>query len=103
MVATRCPALSSATATCIAIVVLPEPPFSFPTTMTCGAPDGPTGNINGLLYASHNRAGRGGAPRVDAGHETHPWAERFTPPGNFLDFRQALALWPGRGLSRRRI
>src|SRR5437899_8291586 len=36
MVATRCPAFISATTICIATVVLPEPPFSFPTTITCG-------------------------------------------------------------------
>src|SRR5215211_9530085 len=32
MVATRCPALSSATATCMATVDFPEPPFSLPRT-----------------------------------------------------------------------
>jgi hypothetical protein len=31
-------AFISATATCIAIVLFPEPPFSFPTTITCGTP-----------------------------------------------------------------
>src|SRR5207253_9042571 len=30
------PAFISATTMCIAIVVFPEPPFSFPTTITCG-------------------------------------------------------------------
>src|SRR5687768_17369989 len=35
MVATRCPALSSDTAICIAVVDLPEPPFSLPSTITC--------------------------------------------------------------------
>src|SRR6266852_2413920 len=38
MVARRCPLFINATAMCIAIVVFPEPPFSFPTTMTCGNP-----------------------------------------------------------------
>src|SRR5258705_12694046 len=36
MVARRWPHFISATAIWIAIVVFPEPPFSFPTTMTCG-------------------------------------------------------------------
>src|SRR6476620_6101668 len=35
MVATRCPALSRATAICMAVVDLPEPPFSLPSTITC--------------------------------------------------------------------
>src|SRR6187200_515943 len=35
MVATPQPDLRSATATCIAVVDLPEPPFSLPQTMTC--------------------------------------------------------------------
>jgi hypothetical protein len=38
MVARRCPHFINATAMCIAIVVFPEPPFSFPTTMTWGNP-----------------------------------------------------------------
>src|SRR5258706_7002381 len=38
MVARRWPLFINATAMCIAIVVFPEPPFSFPTTMTCGKP-----------------------------------------------------------------
>src|SRR6266403_853944 len=35
MVATRCPQLRRATATCIAIVDLPAPSLWLPTTMTC--------------------------------------------------------------------
>ena len=35
MVATRWPMFKSATATCIAVVDLPEPPFSLPSTTTC--------------------------------------------------------------------
>ena len=35
MVATRWPTFISATATCIAVVDLPEPPFSLPSTITC--------------------------------------------------------------------
>src|SRR5258708_26448295 len=38
MVARRWPLFINATAICIAIVVFPEPPFSFPTTMTWGKP-----------------------------------------------------------------
>jgi hypothetical protein len=36
MVARRWPLFINATAICIAIVVFPEPPFSFPTKMTWG-------------------------------------------------------------------
>jgi hypothetical protein len=35
MVATRWPTFIRATATCIAVVDLPEPPFSLPSTTTC--------------------------------------------------------------------
>ena len=35
MAATFSPERASATATCMAAVVLPEPPFSFPNTMIC--------------------------------------------------------------------
>src|SRR6267378_2683231 len=38
MVARRWPLFINATAICMAIVVFPEPPFSFPTTMTWGEP-----------------------------------------------------------------
>src|SRR5258708_16900885 len=38
MVASRWPLFINATAICMAIVVFPEPPFSFPTTMTWGDP-----------------------------------------------------------------
>src|SRR5882757_3823917 len=34
MVATRCPTFIRATATCIAVVDFPEPPFSLPSTTT---------------------------------------------------------------------
>ena len=40
--ATRWPACSSATATCMAVVDLPEPPFSLPRTMTCAENGLPT-------------------------------------------------------------
>src|SRR5438309_239592 len=43
MVATRCPDFISATATCMAVVDLPEPPFSLPSTMTCADCADPTG------------------------------------------------------------
>src|SRR3954447_10860861 len=46
MVTTRWPAFNSATARCIAMVVFPEPPFSFPTTMTCGEPGDRAGAHN---------------------------------------------------------
>src|ERR1043166_4483402 len=52
IVATRWPALSSATATCIAVVDLPEPPFSFPSTITCaelGTATGAWSNIYATL------------------------------------------------------
>src|SRR5215475_2078598 len=42
MVATRWPACSSATATCMAVVDFPEPPFSLPRTMTCADTGAPT-------------------------------------------------------------
>src|ERR1700742_2218685 len=42
MVATRWPACNSATATCMAVVDLPEPPFSLPRTMTCAENGLPT-------------------------------------------------------------
>src|SRR3954471_14289564 len=41
MVATRWPAFRSATAMCRAVVDLPEPPFSLPSTTTCAEPDWP--------------------------------------------------------------
>src|SRR5215470_15021347 len=52
IVATRWPALSSATAMCIAVVDLPEPPFSFPSTITCAECETVTGawsNIHATL------------------------------------------------------
>src|SRR6516225_4161973 len=41
MVATRWPAFIRATAICSAVVDLPEPPFSLPSTTTCAEPDCP--------------------------------------------------------------
>ena len=39
MVATRCPTFFRATATCMAVVDLPDPPFSLPMTTTCADAD----------------------------------------------------------------
>src|ERR1700736_1854242 len=49
MVARRWPLFINATAMCIAIVVFPEPPFSFPTTMTCGVVANPASTCNMTL------------------------------------------------------
>jgi hypothetical protein len=38
MLATRAPSLSSATTMCMAVVDLPEPPFSLPITSTWARP-----------------------------------------------------------------
>jgi len=53
MVATRCPKFISATATFMASVDFPAPPFSLPSTTTCAAAGRPvlgcTNNIFGYL------------------------------------------------------
>src|SRR5580698_2124198 len=58
MVATRWPACNSATAICMAVVDLPEPPFSLPRTMTCaenGLPTSACINIGDeTLWGTHS-------------------------------------------------
>src|SRR5262245_51679070 len=54
MVATRWPALSSATAMCIAVGDLPEPPFSFPRTITCAELETVTGAWSNIYATLDN-------------------------------------------------
>src|SRR5271156_3020945 len=59
MVATRWPAFIRATAICSAVVDLPDPPFSLPSTTTCAEPDCPwlaCTSICRPLWISSNRA-----------------------------------------------
>src|SRR5437667_6505425 len=48
MLATRWPAFIRATVTCIEVVDFPEPPFSFPSTITCPERGNPTGACSNI-------------------------------------------------------
>src|SRR5215510_6942965 len=77
MVATRWPAFIRATAMCKAVVDLPDPPFSLPSTTTCAEPDCPwlacTNICRPLRILSNRARPRSSEMRSDTLKLLHDW------------------------------